>query len=334
VFVTQVGGDSVRFVDAWESFGLKDEIPLLGNETLLDQSLLRNMGAEAEGLISVGHFAEGRDSAETQAFVDEYLAAYDQLPSYYSVATYTAARWIVQALEQVDGDISDMDAFLAAIRAIEFDDTPMGRISLDEYDNPYLTVFVRRVERREDGLLHNVVIDEWENVSQFWTYDPDEFLSNPGLQPRVPGTLIPGTPRTRRHPRVPDRTGGGTVTADAAPVLEFDAVTMQFGGIIAVEDVSLTVGTGARWAVIGPNGAGKTTLFRVGLRRAHPDRRKGLAVRSGHHQGPAVPAGASGLGADLPGHRGIRAADGHRERHRRRPGHDPVAVHGRGARSA
>jgi branched-chain amino acid transport system substrate-binding protein len=179
VFVTQVGGDSVRFVDAWESFGLKEEIPLLGNETLLDQSLLRNMGDEAEGLISVGHFAEGRDSAETQAFVDEYLAAYDQLPSYYSVATYTAARWIVEALEQVDGDISDMDAFLSAIRAIEFDDTPMGRISLDEYDNPYLTVFVRQVERREDGLLHNVVIDEWENVSQFWTYDVDEFLANP-----------------------------------------------------------------------------------------------------------------------------------------------------------
>jgi branched-chain amino acid transport system ATP-binding protein len=53
------------------------------------------------------------------------------------------------------------------------------------------------------------------------------------------------------------------VTAQTAPVLELESVTMQFGGITAVKDVSLTVGTGARWAVIGPNGAGKTTLFRV-----------------------------------------------------------------------
>ena len=47
------------------------------------------------------------------------------------------------------------------------------------------------------------------------------------------------------------------------PVLRLEGVSRRFGGLVAVDGVSLMLEPHRRLAVIGPNGAGKTTLFRL-----------------------------------------------------------------------
>ncbi|MBO0905273.1 ABC transporter ATP-binding protein [Jiella sonneratiae] len=47
----------------------------------------------------------------------------------------------------------------------------------------------------------------------------------------------------------------------ADPVLSVEHLTMRFGGLVAVDDLSFDVGRGDITALIGPNGAGKTTVF-------------------------------------------------------------------------
>lgn len=63
-------------------------------------------------------------------------------------------------------------------------------------------------------------------------------------------------------------------------LLEAKNITKQFGGLIAVNDVTLTIEKGSIVSVIGPNGAGKTTFFNVLTGIYKPD--KGSITLDGH----------------------------------------------------
>jgi branched-chain amino acid transport system ATP-binding protein len=57
-----------------------------------------------------------------------------------------------------------------------------------------------------------------------------------------------------------------------SPALRLESVAIRFGGVQAVNEVSLAISTGEFVGLIGPNGAGKTTLIRIVGGALTPDR--------------------------------------------------------------
>ncbi|MBK8740937.1 MAG: ABC transporter ATP-binding protein [Betaproteobacteria bacterium] len=58
-------------------------------------------------------------------------------------------------------------------------------------------------------------------------------------------------------------------TGDGAPLLRVSGISVRFGGIVALDNLSFDIAAGQIVGLIGPNGAGKTTLFNC-LSRLYP----------------------------------------------------------------
>jgi len=72
--------------------------------------------------------------------------------------------------------------------------------------------------------------------------------SRPSGRPGKPGALLYVTPRV-------------SALSSSSTILETKALTVRFGGLAALSNVSLSVARGEIRGVIGPNGAGKSTFF-------------------------------------------------------------------------
>ncbi|MEO7403741.1 MAG: penicillin-binding protein activator [Burkholderiales bacterium] len=180
VFMMETGADATRLIQQYTNFGLKGKIPLYGAQNATDQSVIRTLGPECEGIISSAHFAEGGEAAATKKFVADYEKAYQKLPSIYGFSHYSGAMWLAEGLKAVGGNVEDRPALLAAVRKVVLTTSPLGRtVRLDDYGNPIYDVLIRNVVKRPDGKYWNTQIDVYPNVSQFWTYNPEEYMKQP-----------------------------------------------------------------------------------------------------------------------------------------------------------
>jgi branched-chain amino acid transport system substrate-binding protein len=178
VYALFLGRSALQFVRQYEEYGLKQRVRLIGSGTTTDEHALLFMGDEALGVVTALHYSPALDTPANKKFVAAYRAQHKKVPSYYAESMYTGGKWLVAAIEAVRGHVEDSQGLLDALRNVKLIDLPRGPVELDEYGSPIENVYIRKVER-VNGQLQNTVIETIPNVSQFWKYNPAEYLRQP-----------------------------------------------------------------------------------------------------------------------------------------------------------
>jgi len=176
IFLGSAGSNSLRFLRQRAEYGLK--IPIVGAQTVSDEAILRNMGDEALGVITTRWYSATIDTPANKKFVADYVKANGYEPGTFAAGGYSGGVFLEQGLIDAKGDVENKEQFMRHLRTMKITGDPRGPLRFDEYGNPIETMFITKVER-VGGKLVNTVIATYPETSQFWTYDPKEFLSKP-----------------------------------------------------------------------------------------------------------------------------------------------------------
>ena len=177
VFLGFAGSNGFRYLRQFNEYGLRGKVTPVGGMTALDEAVLRNMGDEALGIVTSCWYSAELDNPLNRKFAAAFRSEFKYDPGFYAAATYVEAAVLEAALNAIGGNVEDKNLLMKTLKSLKAE-TVRGPVSFDEYGNVIGNVYIRKVERK-DGRLVNSVIHTYPNVSQFWTYDPKEFLKNP-----------------------------------------------------------------------------------------------------------------------------------------------------------
>lgn len=164
VFALTAGPASVALINAYDSFGLKGKVPLIGGGTVTDQSVLPTMDRRsATGTLSSSDYCDGINSAENKKFVSKYVKAYGRFPGHNAATAYDKARLLVAALRKTNGQTSNKKAFVAALKSTAFTSI-RGPFRLSQVtSSPVQSVHICTVQV-VNGQLRNIPIQTFNAV--------------------------------------------------------------------------------------------------------------------------------------------------------------------------
>jgi branched-chain amino acid transport system substrate-binding protein len=191
VYVTLIGADIPRFVQAYADSGLKENIPLLSSEDLVAQDAIRfYQGDAAVGITGITPFTANLDRPEMQEFVTAYEERTGNTPTFWGESAYVAAMVIDRTLQHIAEEegiaLEELpewakthgEQFAAASQEIDLSDAPSSAITVDQYNRQIRDFYI--VELVDDGgAITDSLVETVPEVGQFWTFEEQEFLANP-----------------------------------------------------------------------------------------------------------------------------------------------------------
>lgn len=170
------GAATIRFLKALQMSGRKWQV--IGPGPVTDETFLPALGDLANGVYTSFAYSGALQTKGNEEFLKEYHKKYHGIPAAFAAMNYTAARWIVEAIKAVNGDVENKQKFLAALKAVKISDSLRGPLSLDKYGAIVQNQYIRKTEK-VNGKYQNTVVATYPNSNQFWPFNPAEYLKQP-----------------------------------------------------------------------------------------------------------------------------------------------------------
>jgi len=156
VYQFHPGGSGINFAKQYANSGLNKVVPMLMPAFSMDGRMLAATGPSAEGFYIVGMWSTEMDNLQSRAFVKAFTETFGRKPTDYAMQAYDTALLIASALKAVGGDLSQGEAFRAAMLKAEFP-TLRGKFRFNHNQHPIQDYYLMRVERSGNEFVPKVV---------------------------------------------------------------------------------------------------------------------------------------------------------------------------------
>lgn len=160
------GGMGISFLKQYADSGL--ELPLIGPAFSFDQGILQAVGDAALGVANTSQWSRDIANPANEAFVTSFQAEYGRLPSLYASQGFDTANLLISAIAAAD--VSDADAFAAALKAADFAST-RGDFAFAANNHPIQDIYVREVIKEGDIYTNKIVSTALEDHSNAYVDD-------------------------------------------------------------------------------------------------------------------------------------------------------------------
>lgn len=181
VFYNGAGSQAIAFFKQWNQYGLDKFYPqVLGGANFTDPAILPELGPKAEGIYSAMHYVDGGQTKENIEFREKCKKEYNRYPGAVEMQGFDCATVVFRALEDVDGNIENTEAFIDALYKVKMPDSPRGPWYFDEYGQPVQNIYIQKTIKVGDYLM-NVPVKTYIATSQFGPYIglEKEYMSQP-----------------------------------------------------------------------------------------------------------------------------------------------------------
>ncbi len=159
VFGVLSGSDAVIFLRQYAQFGLNRAIPLAVSGEITDENVLEAIGEAALGAKSGDHWVYNLNNSANREFIQAYRRKYGGIPNHFAVRGYDAMQFIVDAINTVQGDVSNRRRLVEALKSAKII-SPRGFVQMDpETNNATQHVYVREVVRMEGFFTNRLIAD-------------------------------------------------------------------------------------------------------------------------------------------------------------------------------